>query len=87
MLPIQSFELTELIFDAHVFLQQAAELERSEVDFPDVVVDFFQSDVFAGATAADVDPVMVPADTAVVADQAFFVMRRILEPGQLAHAV
>lgn len=47
---------------------QAAELEWSEVDIPDTVVDLLQSDVFAGADARNVDPIATPANAAVGAD-------------------
>ena len=51
---------------------QATELERSEEDIPDAVVDFFESHVLAGAADADIDPVVIPADAAIGADVAQF---------------
>ena len=44
------------VFDPHVPLKQAPELERSEVDVPDAVVDLLEPDVFADADGGDVDP-------------------------------
>jgi hypothetical protein len=66
MLPLVPRELTILVLDAHVFLEQAAEFEGTEIDIPHSVVDLFEADVLSGAGDADVDPVAVPADAAVV---------------------
>jgi len=46
------------------------EFERSEVDVPEVVVDFLQSDILLAQNVTDVDPVGVPADAAVETDSA-----------------
>ena len=43
-----AFQSTKCILDTHVFLEQASKLERSEVDVPDAIVDFFEADVFTG---------------------------------------
>lgn len=53
--------MTVGIFDPHVSLVQVAELEWSKVDIPNAVVNFFQSDIFAGANDGDVDPVTAQA--------------------------
>lgn len=63
-------ESTILVLDAHVSFVKAAELERAEEEVPDAVVDFFEADVLTGADDGDVDPMVVPADTAVGADVA-----------------
>ena len=47
------------------------QFERPEVDIPDAIVDFLQADVFLYAAHADVDPLVIPADAAVVADEPF----------------
>lgn len=47
---------------------QAAKFQRSKVNIPNAVVDFFQAHVFAGAADADVHSFMIPADAAVGAD-------------------
>lgn len=46
-------------------LVKASQLERSEVDIPDTVVDFLQADIFADTDDGDVDPVAFPANTAI----------------------
>jgi len=51
-----SIEPTVGIFDLHLSFQQSPELESSEVDVPDAVVDLFQVDLFAHADLADIDP-------------------------------
>jgi hypothetical protein len=57
--------LTVSIFDLHVSFVHASEFERSKVDIPDAIVDFFQSDILAGADAGDIDPIASPADAAI----------------------
>ena len=70
------------IFDLHVAFVQAAELQRSEIDVPEAVIDVLQPDIFAGTDAGDVDPVAAPADTAVGADLADFEAVRVFERWQ-----
>lgn len=59
-----------LVLDAHVALVQAAELEGTEVDVPDTIIDFLKADVFFDADDRDMDPVAAQADAAVDADVA-----------------
>ena len=53
------------IFNAAVAPQETAQLEGSEVDIPNTVVDLFQAHVVAGTDGRDIDPVVFPTDTAV----------------------
>jgi len=55
-------EPAELVLDLHVSLDQAAELERSEVNVPDSVVDLLEPYVLADAHDRDIDPVAFPAN-------------------------
>ena len=64
--------MTVGIFDLHEALVQAAELERSEVDVPETVIDFLEANLFAGTGDGDVEPVTAPANAAVGADVADF---------------
>jgi hypothetical protein len=43
------------ILDTAVAFQETTELERSEVDIPDSMVDFFQADIVAGTKGRDID--------------------------------
>ena len=60
------------VFDAQVSLEQTAQLEGSEVNVPDSIVDLFEADVFANADGRDVHPAVVPPDAAIRADVADF---------------
>src|SRR5437870_2039714 len=60
------------VFDAHVPLEQAPQLERPEVDIPDPVVDLLEPNVFANADGGHVDPAAIPSNAAVGADVADF---------------
>ena len=77
-----SLKSTVSIFDTHMSFKQAAEFERTEVDVPDTVIDFFEANVFARAHDRDVDPVATPSDTAIGADIANFEAIRIFECGE-----
>src|SRR5438128_9018441 len=77
--PVVPFHLSKPIFDPLMLLVQASQLDDAEVDVPDSVVDFVQSNVLAGTAAADIDPGMLPADPAVAANQALLVVGRILQ--------
>jgi len=41
-----SFQSTKCVFGSHVFFEQATKFEWSEVDVPDTVIDFFETDIF-----------------------------------------
>ena len=45
--------------------KQSSKLERSEVDVPDPIVDFLQSDIFPHAGDRYIHPVFFPADAAI----------------------
>ena len=59
---------TICILDAAVALEETTELEWTEVDIPNSVVDLFQGHVVAGTDSGNIDPVLFPTDTAVGAD-------------------
>ena len=59
---------TIFVLDTHVAFVEAAEFERAEVDVPHPIVDLFQADILPGADRRDIDPVRVPADTAIGTD-------------------
>jgi len=65
-----------------VFFEQAAELERTEVDVPDTVIDFFETDILTHAGNRDIDPLAVPSYTTVSADVPHFETVRVLERWQ-----
>lgn len=67
-----SFQSTICVLDSHVFFQKSTEIERSEVDVPNTVVDFFKSDVFSGTDNRDVHPIGVPTNAPISAHVADF---------------
>ena len=69
----------ERIFDPAVSFVKAAQAERAEVHVPQSIVDLVQADVFAREDVAHVDPCVMPANAAVVADAPHFVVGGILE--------
>lgn len=68
MLPAQG------ILDPERLFVQPAEAERSEVHVPLPIVDLDEADVLPAEGLADVDPLTVPADAAVVTDPAHFIV-------------
>ena len=56
------------ILDATVALQETTQLEGPEVEVPDSIIDFFQANVITGTNGGNIDPVVLPADTAMGAD-------------------
>jgi hypothetical protein len=54
-----------VIFDHEMSLNQSSELEGSEVNVPQSVVYFLESDVLSDECGSDVDPFMFPPDPAV----------------------
>jgi hypothetical protein len=44
-----------------MFFEPSSELKGPEVNVPDPISDFFESDLFAGADDRDVDPSAIPA--------------------------
>ena len=63
---------------------EAAQAQRAEVDVPFAVVDLHEPNILAAEGLTDIDPLLVPADAAVVAHAAQLVVRRVLERGQPA---
>jgi hypothetical protein len=61
-----------------MFCAGSPQLKRSEVNGPDTIIDFFESDIFAGAGDGDVDPPAIPADAAIGADYRTSKMQRVL---------
>ena len=79
-----SEEPTEGVFDPHVSLVEPTQAQRAEVDIPDSVIDLFEPEVFADASDGDVDPLALPADTAIGADVSLLVVIRVLQRWQFA---
>jgi hypothetical protein len=69
----------ELIFNFHVALIEATDLERSEVDVPDAIVDLLEPDILPSANDADINPRSVPTNAAIGADVAYLEAIRILK--------
>src|SRR6188472_2644946 len=61
---------------------KAAKPQRPEVHIPFSVVDLDEPDVFTAERLTDIDPLLVPADAAVITNAADFIMARILERGK-----
>ena len=57
---------------------ESAEQHRAEVERPDTVVDFLESHVLVEQAVADVDPAILPADAAVLADLSDFEVSGVL---------
>ena len=62
---------------------EAPELDRSIEQVPLAVVDFDETDVLLPQDVADVDPALVPANPAVGAHPAHFLVDRIRERREL----
>ena len=62
---------------------ETAKLQWAEEDIPNAIIDFFKSDVFSCTADADVDPLVVPSDPTVLADEASLVAIGIFEWGDL----
>ena len=77
-----------MVFELLAALVQPSQLQRSEVDVPKPIADFFEADVFTSEGVRDADPALLPADAAVAADQPDFKVSRVFEgrelPGELA---
>src|SRR3989442_2613880 len=56
------------VFDPHMALEQAPELERPVVDIPDPIVDLLQAHVLTNADGRDVYPAAVPSHAALSPD-------------------
>jgi len=54
-------EITKIVLDPPMFFEPSSQLMRPEVNVPDPISDFFESDLFAGAGDRDVDPAAIPA--------------------------
>lgn len=61
---------------------ETPQLQRSTVQVPLVVVDLVQADILAAEHVTHVDPVMVPADPAVEADEADLAVTGIFQDWQ-----
>lgn len=68
--------------DSEVLFIQSSEVEGSKIHVPESVVDFFKTDVFLGKDVADIDPVGVPSNPAVMADESDLEVGRVLERRQ-----
>lgn len=73
---------TERILDLEGAFMESAEAKRAEVDIPLRVIDLDEADVFAPERLTDVDPLLVPADPAIVTDAPDFIVAGVLERGK-----
>ena len=80
---LMSPQLPRSIFNTQLLFDQATEFDRPKVDVPDALVNLFQPDILASTAEADVHPIAVPADAAVVADLARLEVWRIFQLRQL----
>ena len=71
-----------MIFDLQPALVHPAQLERSKVAVPQPVVNFFEPDVLAREGVRHADPVVVPANAAVAADESDFKVPGVFDRGQ-----
>lgn len=67
------------ILDLERAFMQAAEPKRTEGQIPLPVLDLGEAHVFLAEGLTDIDPLLVPANAAVAAHAAHFIMAGILE--------
>lgn len=72
-----------MVLDSESPFVEAPESEGTEVYVPEVVVDFLETNVFASESVSDVDPLAVPVDSSVAADEAHLVVGRVVDGGKL----
>ena len=72
-----------MVLDFQSPFVESAEFEGTEVDIPEVVVDFFEANVLATQGLSDVDPIAIPPDASVVADETNLVVGWVVDRGQL----
>ena len=72
----------ERIFNQQGALMESAQADGAEVHVPFAVIDLHQADVFLAQGLADVDPLLVPADPAIVTDAPDFIVAGVLERGK-----
>ena len=68
-----------MIFDPENPFIHPSEFQRSEVDVPDPVIDFFEADVLTGECMGDADPAMLPPNAAVATDKPDFEVPRVFQ--------
>ena len=61
---------------------KAAESERAEVHIPFAIVDLDEPNILATEGLTNVDPLLVPADPAIVTDAPDFIVAGVLERGK-----
>lgn len=71
-----------MILDLLASLVHASQLERPKVYVPESIAHFFEADVLARQRVCDTDPVLLPPDAAVAADQSDFEMTGVFEGWQ-----
>ena len=72
-----------VIFDPELALVHSPELDRPEVYVPQTVVDFLESDVLTAERLSDADPMALPSNAAVAADEPDFEVTGVLDPRKL----
>lgn len=68
-----------MIFDSHVPLKQSAELQWTEVDIPETIIKFFQSNVLSDGGCGDIDPLTLPSNAAIGTDVSDLESVRVFE--------
>jgi hypothetical protein len=71
-----------VILEAEVLFIQSSEEDRSNVHGPESGIDCYKTNGTLGKDVADIDPVLVPSNPAVMADESDLDVGRILEKGQ-----
>ena len=61
---------------------KAAKPKRTEVHIPFTIVDLDEPNIFPAEGLTDVDPLLVPADPAIVTDAPDFIVAGVLERGK-----
>lgn len=72
-----------MVFNSEESFVHSPETKWPEVDIPDAVVDFFETDVFTSQGVGDAHPVFIPANAAVATDEPDLEVPRITDRGQL----
>jgi hypothetical protein len=72
-----------VILDPELALVHSSELDRSEVYVPESVVDFLETDVLAGESVGYADPIRLPPDAAVLADEPDFEVAGLFDSRKL----
>jgi hypothetical protein len=75
---------TLVVLNAEKSFVHFSEAQWTEVDIPDAVIDLFQADVFTTKSLGDADPMSIPSDPTVAANEPNLEVSRILDWGHLS---